>query len=362
MTIHETALEPARILSQPNEQRFLDEGRLWQGIPSIERTADGTTFAVFYSGGKTEESGNFAVVIRSDDEGKSWFSPWLVIEHSDPQVRVFDPNLWLDPDGQLWLFWAQSRGKYDGRAGVWATVTGQPDAEQPQWSWPRRLANGIMMNKPTVLQDGTWLLPCAVWVSHPAGEAHPELAAECHSNVYASTDRGRHFVLRGGADVPDRSFDEHMLLEQRDNRLRMLVRTHYGIGQSFSQDGGHTWSAGEDSGLGGPSSRFFIRRLRSGRILLVNHVHYSGRNNLTALLSEDDGQTWPFSLLLDERDQVSYPDATETADGRILIVYDRERHAAREILLATITEADILAGRCVSRMCALKAVINRATG
>ncbi|MDW7656949.1 MAG: sialidase family protein, partial [Bacillota bacterium] len=174
--------------------------------------------------------------------------------------------------------------------------------------------------------------------------------------------QGRTFSLRGGADVPDRSFDEHMVLEQQDGRLRMLVRTHYGIGQSFSEDSGQTWSAGADAGLGGPCSRFFIGRLRSGRVLLVNHVAFKGRNNLTVLLSDDDGRTWPYQLLLDERDHVSYPDATETDDGRILIAYDRERYAAREILMATVTEEDIKAGHCVSGQCKLKSVINQASG
>ena len=90
-------------------------------------------------------------------------------------------------------------------------------------------------------------------------------------------------------------------------RLWMLVRTLYGIGQSFSSDHGRTWSLGEDSLLGGPNSRFFIRRLASGRLLLVNHADISAaaaaalcregktwrpRRKLTACLSEDDGKTW----------------------------------------------------------------------
>jgi len=64
-------------------------------------------------------------------------------------------------------------------------------------------------------------------------------------------------------------------------------------------------------------------------------------------------------LLLDERDQVSYPDAIECDDGYIYITYDRERgcfkHSleeaysdAREILIAKIQESDILNGRLIS--------------
>jgi hypothetical protein len=361
MDISEIALTPARLRMAASDRLYQPDDRLWQGIPSLAWSGR-TGYAVFYSGQKTEESGNFAVVIRSQDDGRTWTDPWMVIEHTNPEVRVFDPNLWLDPLGRLWLFWAQSRGKYDGRAGVWASVSENPDADRPAWSEPRRIANGIMMNKPTVLADGTWLLPCAVWISHPAGEDHPEMAGERHSNVVASTDQGRTFQLRGGAEIPDRSFDEHQVAALQDGRLWMLVRTRYGIGQSFSADNGFTWTPGEDSGLGGPCSRFFIGRLQSGRLLLVNHVGFSGRSHLTALLSEDDGQTWPYRLLLDERRDVSYPDAAEMPAGRIRIIYDRERYKDREILFATLDEADILAGACRSETSRLRQVISRASG
>jgi hypothetical protein len=150
-----------------------------------------------------------------------------------------------------------------------------------------------------------------------------------------------------------------MITELRDGRLWMLVRTKYGIGQSFSNDGGLTWSGGTDSGLGGPSSRFHICRLRSGRLLLINHVDFTKRNNLTALLSDDDGKTWSAKLLLDGRDAVSYPDVKEADDGYIYITYDRERGCnkkslaeaqsfAREILVSRITEQDILDGEVKS--------------
>ena len=75
--------------------------------------------------------------------------------------------------------------------------------------------------------------------------------------------------------------------------------------------------------------------------------------------SKDAGKTWSEGLLLDARDQVSYPDAAIGSDGRIYIIYDRERCAAREILTACITEEDILAGKLVSEGSFLQAVINR---
>jgi predicted neuraminidase len=185
-----------------------------------------------------------------------------------------------------------------------------------------------------------------------------------------SEDEGKTFERLGGSDVEGRTFDEHMILELQDGRLAMYVRTNYGIGISYSSDGGNTWSEGEDTGWGGPDSRFFIRRLKSGRILLINHYQYTGRSHLTAMLSEDEGKTWPYKLLLDERSSVSYPDAVEAPDGNIYIVYDRERGCflnsladayacAREILTARITEEDILTGTLVSDGSYLQRVVSK---
>ena len=74
----------------------------------------------------------------------------------------FYPNLWHDPLGRMWLFWAQSESFFDGRSGVWAVTCMDSGTTAPDWSAPRRLANGIMMNKPTLLADGAWALPAAV--------------------------------------------------------------------------------------------------------------------------------------------------------------------------------------------------------
>jgi len=239
---------------------------------------------------------------------------------------------------------------------VWAIQTGEPESFSPQWTPPRRLCNGIMLNKPTVLSTGEWLLPTAVWASQEP--RRPDLAGERYSNVVASTDGGSTFHLRGRADVPGRSFDEHMIVEREDGSLWMLVRTSYGIGEAVSNDGGRTWSAGRDSGIPGPNARFFIRRLRSGRLLLVNHYRFTGRSHLTARLSEDDGATWNDGLLLDERPAVSYPDGVEADDGRITIIYDRDRQGDGDILMAVFREEDVLEGQPVTADVRLKQVVS----
>ena len=334
--------------------------RLWQGIPSIEVSKKGRIFLTYYSGGTKEEVGNFCILSQSDD-GEHFED--IAITFQDG-ARCYDPCLWIDPLGRLWFTWA-----VDPDRAVWASVCDDPDACNLVWSEPKRIGREVMMNKPTVLSTGEWIFPIAVWnVLGPIVQQSDE--KEKLAFAYKSIDNGKSFERLGGCDMPKRSFDEHMILELEDGRLAMYVRTTYGIGVSYSYDRGKTWTKGENSGLRGPCSRFFIRRLSSGRILQINHYNNVGRSHLTAMLSEDDGKTWPYKLLLDERANVSYPDATENEDGYIYITYDRERGAfldsldkvyasAREILVAKITENDIINGSLTSEGGYLKKVASK---
>ena len=341
-----------------------DDRRLWQGIPGIERSRGGKTFICFYSGKNGETFGNYALVMR-EIAGNGFGHTPIAVAYAGERARCFDPVLWTDPLGRLWFIWnVQPKNE------VYASVCADPDAEEPVWSEEFFIGYGVIMNKPTVLTTGEWLFPVSVW--KPAyHSAYRHALPHVPSKAYAvkTSDNGETFIRMGGSEIAERSFDEHMILELKNGVLAMYVRTSYGIGVSYSYDRGYTWSRGENSKLGGPCSRFHIRRLRSGRVLLINHLNYTGRNNLTAMLSEDDGKTYPYTLLLDGRNSVSYPDATECDDGYIYITYDRERggaktvesayNSAREILIAKITEEDIIKGEVTSKDGYLAKIANK---
>lgn len=340
--------------------------RVWQGIPGITRTKGGRTFLTFYSGNTSETYGNFCLLLKSDTD-KEFGEPVAVIK-KEGKFRCFDPVLWIDPLDRLWFIWNVMPGEE-----VWGCICEDPDAEELAWGEEFYIGRGIMMNKPTVLSTGEWLFPIALWRKDLMDAFRKNGLREddaVGSYVYKTSDNGKSFSRLGMAQVRGTTFDEHMILELTNGVLMMLVRTAYGIGLSYSYDRGKNWSAGQDSNLKGPNSRFHIRRLGSGRVLLINHFEYTGRNNLTALLSEDEGKTFPYRLLLDGRENVSYPDATETEDGAIYIVYDRERGGykesldevyacAREVLTAKITEEDIIAGKLVNQSSFLQNVASK---
>ncbi|MFP4444149.1 MAG: sialidase family protein, partial [Spirochaetia bacterium] len=249
-------LLPPKIITDPGKE-YLDKTRQFQGIPGIAAALSGRLWAVWYGGGSGEDRHNY--VLAASCSGGVWSGPSMVIDPDGPgPVRAYDPCVWTDPFGRLWLFWAQGyEGHTDPDAGVWCVVTGDPDSGSPRWSEPERICDGIMMNKPTVLSTGEWLLPAARW--HQEGSAR----------VYCSLDRGGKWVLLGQANVPEpyRNCDEHQIVERKDGTLLMLVRTAYGIGQSISRDRGRTWPDVSPSGIPHPASRFFIGRLDSGNLL-----------------------------------------------------------------------------------------------
>ena len=361
------ALAPLLVDHAPDD-RYGEALRLWQGVPALEITEDAERRRLWLSimAGRTEMTHTYVCVQRSDDDGVRWSPPCLVVDGSAENLRIFDQVLWCAPDGGLWFFWSQMYGfgDGDGRVGCWEIHCPDPLADAPRWTKARRVANGVMRNKPTLRRDGAWLLPIAVWHDRMRRDLN-WLPQEEYSNVYVSMDSGVSFQLLGRADVPDRDADEHMLAQLSDGRLWMLVRAKYGIGQAFSSDGGRTWAQAGDSGIWGPTSRFFLRRLQSGCLLLVNHApreetrRTKARSDLTAWVSPDDGRTWLGGLTLDDRAEVSYPDGFQRTDGRIFIAYDRERDKAREVLLASFSEEEARTGCLREGASFLRRVISR---
>jgi len=273
------ALQPAHVIVAPWKQHIPPTKR--QGVAGIERTTKGRLWVVY--GRDVESTRNFQVMRSSDDEGRSWSDVRLMILPREG-TRAMSASVWIDPQGRLWLFWGQSAGQADGRFGVWTVVSDEPDAANPKWSAPRRIGDGILMNKPTVLKNGDWLLTSSVW------------KAENSIKVYASSDQGKTFTLRGTANIADperRGPDEPMIVERKDGTLWMMVRMQ-GMAETISRDGGKTWTPVERIALKHCTSRFFVRRLQSGSLLLVKHGPLDQRvprERLTAYVSDDDGKT-----------------------------------------------------------------------
>lgn len=321
---------------------FSPERRQWQGCPSVEVTDGGRIYAAWYSGGPREPHIENYCILACSDDGINFRELYYIMQPAGDGGRVLDIQLWRPPDGSMRVFWtataclAESSGDviadfFDGRFGLWCAVLEGPDSAFPRLGEPKRLCDGFMRCRPTVLEDGRWAVCAYDWMSD--------------RYVYYTTCDGVYFERHTGAkkhDGENRQFDETMMYQRRDGTLCMYSRLRGGIGLSVS-GGGADWSP-VILEQRNPSARFFIRRLRSGRTLFVHSDSPDRREKMTAFLSEDDGVTCKYKLEIDERDGVSYPDAVEKPDGTILLIHDYARVGAGEIILSAFREEDIING------------------
>ena len=323
-------------------EKYKTVKRGFQGCPTILRTPKGTLYAGWVGGGPGEGLLNYVLLVKSTNDGITWSQEPLAVIPSKPENKMLaaDPEFWLDPQGRFWWFWAQRDYKYhikDPRhVSVWAMVCDHPDAEKMVWSKPRYISPGFLRNQPTVLSDGRWILCAYDWVDD-------------HYRYTETSDQGKTWYRRIGGKKYPTNFDEARVVERRDGSLWMLARTWYGNGalaESISTDGGKSWSDGKLTKIPDPGSRFYIGRLRSGRLLLINNHNAKERYDITAQLSDDDGRTWKYKFLLDAR-CCTYPDAVQADTGEIYIIHDHSRVDAKEILLHRLTEKDIIKGRNV---------------
>ncbi len=348
--------------TEPGEA-YGERFRFWQGCPTILRTPGGRLFAGWYSGGVGEpDLENYNLLVRSEDGGMTWSRPELVISgRPEENYIAIDIQLWLDPLDRMWLFFAKiscapgAKPTDPDHWTTWAMVCDDPDAEKLRWSGPRFIVTGFLRTQPAVLSNGTWVM-CAYDRSSKY---------LCYAR---SRDEGKTWEQCRAAERLSDTFDETMILERSDHTLLMFARdkTPLLVRTESADPAGTEWKPAEYTSLLSGCSRFYLRRLKSGRVLLIRNDAAGSRTYLVAELSEDDGETWKYRLLLDPGTpplrSVSYPDAVETPDGTLLIVYDCGRVTFKEIRMARITEEDIMAGKLVDYSSYLARIISKAPG
>lgn len=331
----------ATAISSSTTETYNPADRLWNGIPHIEVTAGGRLFAVWYTGGTNEpHDDNYMVLGYSDDGGKSWVDPFIIVDTYDDSIRAFDPFLHINSRGELvWYWW---------RGSNWQMTVPNPDAAPEDITWSTPVITGpdnlgACIQEPVRLSDGS--------------------LAICRQNGYmakdidfiVSSDEGRTWRKRGTAiSKAEQDSSEARVLELSDGTLWLLGRVPGGAGGGVqrwvSTDSGWSWSEPEYE-LGapfiGPGSRFAVEKLASGNIIIVSHNTTSSRTDLTVWMSEDGGKTWPYNMLIDDRTNVSYPELDQAADGTIYLIYDKGRAIEKEIRLSVFNEQDIREG-CIS--------------
>lgn len=349
--------KPCKVLYKPCDEKYSPDIRRFQGCPTIAVTKNGRIFLGWYSGGTGEPRiENYNIISYSDDNGKTFKNLLIIPSDEENMIHALDIQLYVSGDGALHVVWVQNNAI---RAGVgakenwcsdhpmgiqegvifldlkhssWEVVCQDPDADDIIFDEPKYVFDGFMRCKPLTLSNGNIIT-----------FAYDQLTANHGYNI--SYDGGKTWERRYGGRKLKTFFDENMAYEKKDGSVVMYSRCELGcLAKGVSLDGGLTFSDDEESEIEAPATRFFISRTPSGRIILVHNDDKKIRKNMSIWLSDDDGESWPHRVCIDERSAISYPDI-DFYDGKIYMTYDRERTGAKEIFFSVFTEDDIINGR-----------------
>lgn len=341
---------------------YYEECRAWQGVPSIARSKGGRLFCALTSGGIYEpDPRNYSVLQYSDDDGETWSLPVLAINSKpDERVRASDLELWIAPNGALWLFWCEipypdgldlptyeqkmdmeNDSEYhllESQAKTYACFCEDPDGDVLEFSEPRLMFGAIMRNKPFVTDNGRWLFP--TWITN----------ARSYYEFFYSDDEGKTVLAceRCYGRAVERAYDEPGFYKMGDGRIAVVVRTTPPLyKRMFSSDNGYSWSEPEDF-MPTSSQRTCTATCRSGGAFMIMSIDKKARNGFKLTYSTD-GVDFSDVMILDDRARVSYAEMVEDGDGTLYVVYDRERNnkirksivtgvseSAKEILFARI--------------------------
>jgi len=288
---------------------------------SIAESVDGLVAAWF--GGSLESRPDVAIFVARKTHGGDWSEPHIVAtgeQDNGSRFACWNPVLFQPDAGPLLLFYKVGKNPRSW----WGMVTSSDDGGK-SWASPRRLPEGILgpvKNKPVQIKGQ---LVCPSSTEHDGWRVHlessPDLAESWHCTM----------PIGGGASI---GAIQPSLLVHSEQQLQLLCRSkHHRIAESWSSDGGTSWSDLQLTGLPNPNSGTDAVSLADGRQLLVYNCSSRRRSPLNLALSSD-GRCWSDRLILERGPgEYSYPAVIQTSDGLVHITYSWNLSRIRHVCL-----------------------------
>ena len=301
---------------------------------TIVETPGGLVAAWF---GGTEEGDPDVGIWVSRDDGDRWSSPVEVANGAQTDGTrhpSWNPVLFRPANGPLLLFykvgpsprewWGLVRTSVDdGR--TWSDEIPLPDGILgPIRAKPVELAPGTLLAGSSTEHDG-WSVHMEHFVTDARADAGWR-AALASSDAWATT---------AALNEPDVfSAIQPTILVHSATDLQILCRSRDRvITESWSHDGGRSWTPMTATTLPNPSAGIDALRLGDGRFLLVYNPTTRGRGRL-AVATSDDGRTWREAVMLEDADgEFSYPAMIQSSDGQIQVTYTWRRRRIRHVVL-----------------------------
>lgn len=327
-----------RLMEQPGiiEARFLFDKAPFQSChaSTIAETQDNLISAYFAGTDEGNKDVGIWISIKPK-KGSKWSKPVEVANGiqfrripTKEQERhpCWNPVLYQAENGQLLLFYKVGPTPRNW----WGMLTVSND-QGKAWSEPRRLPEGILgpvRAKPIKLPDKSLL--CGSSTEHEGWRVHMEITPDL-GKTWSRTE-----ALNDGKEFPA---IQPTILTYPDGKLQILCRSRGNLRQSWSDDGGKTWSPLILSTLPNPSAGIDAVSLADGRQLLVYNHSTKNRAQLNVAISTD-GKNWKAALKLEDNITVggkraygAYPAAIQASDGLVHITYTWRRKKINYVVI-----------------------------
>jgi len=298
---------------------------------TLVELSDNSFLAAAFGG--TREGNKDVAIWLSRYENNSWQEPTRVATGASANGIVYpnwNPVLYKTAPTELVLFY-----KTGPSPRAWWGMYKVSLDNGHTWGPPQRLPEGILgpiKNKPVTLTNGTLLSPSSTETRTTEG-----LSWKVH--IEKSIDGGKHWVkIPIDPETPYDVIQPSILVHSQDS-LQILCRSRNdAIMQSFSYDGGNTWSAISKTSLPNPNSGTDALTLTNGTHLLVYNPLINGKDDRSKLniAYSEDGNTWEDVYVLEDqtKGEYSYPAIIQDEDDNIHITYTYQRKNIKHLTLA----------------------------
>jgi predicted neuraminidase len=288
---------------------------------TICETTTGLVAAWF--GGTRERNPDVGIwVSRRDKNGWSKIAEAANgVQQSGDRYPCWNPVLFQPARGPLLLFYKVGPSPSQW----WGMLTTSSDGGTT-WSKPRRLPDGVLgpiKNKPVQLKDGSIL--CGSSTEDAGWRIHMERTADL-AETWQKTEPLNE-PTRFGAIQP-------AILVHRSGEIQILCRSQQRkITESWSSDGGKTWSPMKPTALPNPSSGIDATVLKDDSSLVVYNHTERARSPLN-VAGSSDGKIWRAALVLeDQPGEYSYPAVIQTSDGLVHVTYTWKRERIKHVVI-----------------------------
>ena len=291
---------------------------------TICETKDGLVASWF---GGTAERQRDVVIWFSHYEKGAWTRAAEVArgdEDGDEQWACWNPVLAQPKKGPLLLYYKVGPSPSEW----WGRMMTSEDGGV-HWSKSKRLPRGIIgpvRNKPVALSDEIYL--CGASDESSGWRVHMETVRQPGgtSPTWSRTPE-LNSALEFGAIQPT-------ILVWPDLGIQILCRTRQKLlSESWSVDGGTTWSKMRRTDIPNPNSAVDAVMLKDGRALLVYNPTTENRHSLGVAIIEG-AQKWHHAINLeDDEGEYSYPAVIQTSDGQVHVTYTWKREKIKHVVL-----------------------------